>query len=322
MVSVRVCRSLVVFLAVGMGLASATAHGESAVERLALKSDALRCDVAKDPDGLAGFSCGEVHWLGRTGEPQLPWLTYHLLLAADADLASVSVSLKGATYTEIKGTWAIGPVPPPKTWDDHGQAVVVWPTDRKLVNGRDMAVYGRDAEWPGESVRLLNTGQLRRHRLAYVGVPLVRYNPKTSVLRKLTAGTITVSYERRTVKGQRVSTRRDVIGDRSVRGLAANYADASSKYLPSAVSVSGHSKPTAVARTTFGGDPNDSWLDVFADHKRDLGWYTKIVTDSAEYDETGQLTDPNADGFGGGSARCHWELSGRSWVCFTRSGTR
>ena len=196
----------------------------------------LSCESKKG--GEAVFRCDDIQWLNVSGEPRIPWMVYPVLLPPYADLSSVTCSVKQSVYETIAGRWQVEPTPPMATWDENGQVIIVWPEDKRIVDGRDVDIYQRDALWPEEEARLSAKGRLRKWRLAEIAIPLVRYNPVSGELLQLASAEITVDFQRGarlqfgpelTAEGLDID-RPDPIGRERVQKIAVNFAQAAGAY--------------------------------------------------------------------------------------------
>ncbi len=168
--------------------------------------------------------------ISQTGQPAVPSQVIQLLLPPHAKLDTIMPHLQ-ATYIPVEGTWYVAPMPPMATWNEEGLEIIHWPTDRTIVDGYDIDLYGTNAFWPGQQAQLLNTGRLSSWKLAEVAVPLFQYNPVTGELLELATATVSVTSERDTserFKASRQVNRRHN-GDR-VKKLALNYNQIAAAY--------------------------------------------------------------------------------------------
>ena len=207
---------------------------------VSLQTAPLEAELATT--GEVGFKGEDIQWLNNTGEPRIPWKVITVLLPPNADLSSVACRLKQPTYEAVAGTYQIEPMPPMATavrhpqaeWDENGQAVVVWPQDKRIVDGRDADIYERDAFWPEEQARLSSRGMIRKWRLAEIAIPLVRYNPVSGELLQLINTEITVDVQREVglpaIDRPEWLRRPDPIGRARVKKIAANFAGAVDAY--------------------------------------------------------------------------------------------
>ena len=247
------------------------------------------CDFSIIP-GQKGtdFVSTEAQWLNQPGEPQVPWRVVTLLLPPDADLSSVAASLSGA-YEPLEGTWTVEPAPPPATRDKDGQEIILWPPNKRIVNGRDADIYERNDFWPQPRARVIGTGKLRAYRLADVAVPLVRYNPVSGALIRLCEGAgISLAFQRSAILKTAAAskTKADWLGKQRVQGIAANFAQVSPEY-DSLVSGSARVTPEGMNSkgyfilTTAAVQSASTKLAAFVAHKQALGYTVQIVTETS-----------------------------------------
>jgi len=248
-------------------------------------------EVESGGDGMAVFSCDDVRWLSDTGEPRIPWKVITVMLPPDAELLSVTCRIERPGLEGIAGTWQVEPMPPIATRDENGYEIVVWPENKRIVDGRDADIYDRDAFWPEEQVRLMGTGKLRKWRLAEIAIPLVRYNPVRGWLMRLTEAGITVDFQR---KARTPDTDRpDPIGRSRVQRMAANFAQAVAAYDRAAADgrddqvgvEEGETTPNPsstgyVIITTSAIQTASTKLGSFVTHKQSRGFNVQVVTES------------------------------------------
>jgi hypothetical protein len=248
-------------------------------------------EVKSGNEGAAVFSCDEVFWLGDTGEPRIPWKVVTVLLPPDADLSSVTCRIGWPVLESIAGSWQVEPMPPIATRDENGQETVIWPEDKRIVDGRDADIYERDAFWPQEQVRLSGVGKLRKWRLAEVAIPLVRYNPVSGQLLQLAEAEITVDFQS---KVRSLDTDRpDPLGRSRVRDKAANFAQAAEAYDKAAAGgEEGIDSPNPgstgyVIITTSAIQSASTKLSAFVAHKQSRGFNVQVITESTWRVSTG-----------------------------------
>ncbi|MHC4736865.1 MAG: hypothetical protein ACYTDW_20805 [Planctomycetota bacterium] len=102
-------------------------------------------EVKSDGAGTVVFSCDDVFWLSDTGEPRIPWKVITVLLPPDADLSSLTCRIERPVLESIAGSWQVEPMPPIATRDENGQEIVLWPEDKRIIDGRDADIYEHDA---------------------------------------------------------------------------------------------------------------------------------------------------------------------------------
>jgi hypothetical protein len=258
--------------------------------------EAVLSPLEKKDISLTDFGSEDIRWLNNTGEPRIPWKIITVLLPPYADLSSVTCRVKQSAYEAVAGTWQVKPMPPVATWDENGQAVIVWPEDKRIVDGRDVDIYERDAFWPEEEARLSGKGRLRKWRLVEIAIPLIRYNPVSGQLLQLANAEITVDFQR----GARLLDidRPDPLGRARVQKIAANFAQAVDAYDKAASGDSSNDLPAINGSGEQGGDsPNpastgycilttsaiqsaSTKLNAFVSHKQSQGFNVQVVTES------------------------------------------
>lgn len=252
--------------------------------------------LEKKDISLTDFRGEDIRWLNDTGEPRIPWKIITVLLPPYADLSSVTCRVKQPVYEAIAGTWQVEPMPPVATWDENGQVIIVWPENKRIVDGRDVDIYQRDAFWPDEKARLSGKGRLRKWRLAEIAIPLIRYNPVSGELLQLANAEITVDFQR----GARLLDidRSDPLGRARVQKIAANFVQAVDAYDKAASGDSSNDLTAIKGSGEQGGDsPNpasagyciittsaiqsaSSKLNAYVSHKQLQGFNVQVVTES------------------------------------------
>lgn len=249
--------------------------------------------------------------LSETGQPDIPWQVLTVLLPADVDPHSVSAAVQ-AHYSEAYTSAEIAPVGPLAVWDEQlGQTVTIWPEDRTLTDGYDMHIYGHDAYWPTDRVRLVHQGMLRTYRLADVAVPLALYNPVTGSIRVLARADVTVSYDtpavlrtQSTESSGRTTSAGDVIGRSVVQALAVNYQQMADAYENRTLTLATSDTesenefspllpPGYTIITTQDIVANSTKLDDFVAHKQSDGYSVKVVTEADFGGGTGDAASDN-----------------------------
>jgi len=166
-VNVLLSVCILMFSTLAQGASISLSVGDEDIVALETSSVGVESSVG----GLADFSCDDVHRLGNTGEPRIPWKVITVLLPPDADLSTVTCRLERPVLEAIDGTWQVEPMPAIATRDEDGREIVVWPEGKRFIDGRDADIYENDAFWPEEQVRLTGAGKLRKWRLAEVAIP-------------------------------------------------------------------------------------------------------------------------------------------------------
>ena len=253
--------------------------------------------VCADADGTTAITSAApgphsyIQWLGSTGEPQLPYQVMTLLLPPDVDLHTVNVRLAQATFGMLAGAWSVPPVPPPATWHE-GEAIVQWPADRNIVDGRDVDIYANAAIWPPEDAQLLATGQLRQWRLAQVAIPLLKYAPQRQTLYHLRGGQLVVTFSRETAPS-REQAWSDTVATRGVQRLAANFEQQAASYAAPTTDPLTRGGTSYVIITTSAIEAGSTQLAAFVAHKQSLGFDVPVITETDFGGGTGDAAAEN-----------------------------
>jgi len=261
--------------------------------------DTVQLQIVSGQAGQAVFAGDGIQWLNRTGQPQIPWRVITLLLPGDVDLTTVSARLDSAMFKSVPGQYVVQPTAPMTTW--QGAQATGSPDERANLDKSEPDIYQRDAFWPAETVRLLNTGQLRKWRLAKIAIPLVRYNPVRLQLLQLTEARVAVTFARTvTVRAAITSAeRRDQIGRSAVQKLALNFDQAAPAYDTIAIAEQPTPKPGYTIITTSDIRNTSAVLPSFVAHKQSLGFDVRVITndpnDDPNYNFQGGIGDTAAE---------------------------
>jgi len=245
-------------------------------------------EMAVGADGSAVFDCSGVQWLSLPGEPDIPWKVTTVLLPPGAVLETVTACLVDVHFQAVPGKWMVRPARAPVRRGPDGEEVVYWPKGKTIVEGHDADVYGRDALWPQETVRVLRTSRLRGWRLAQVGIPLVRANPVSGALERLGLGQVVVSYQEGAIEAAQAG---DLRGVSRVRRIAANFHQQKAAYARAAAAgeldaaEQGDDPPRYVIITTENIVAQSDKLEDFETHKEGRGFTVQV--------KTADPTDPN-----------------------------
>ncbi len=203
---------------------------------------------------------------------------------------------------ELPAPLGIAPFPPPvgdekiPATPRRRREIRRWGFGKRIEDGRNMNVYGRDALHPARHARVVAGGRLRRWKIATVRFDPVRYNPvrKTAVLAR--AATLRLTFRRLPAQAL-ADSRRLLLEETVLDGLAADlllnldrarawYAAAGARadmgVTKSLVSGAG----LAVVTTERTWDESTRLADYVL-HKQELGYSVVVVTESATRTVTG-----------------------------------
>jgi hypothetical protein len=229
----------------------------------------------ENPAGLASVRLEATRPLSIPGAPALPYRPLRLALPPDADLATVRVSVAPLATESLPGRFRVTPAPVPRTLDD-GRAH--WGgAQRRIVDGRDTAIYGVDAPYPKAHGAAIGAASERRgFKSIEVALYPVRYRPLTRDLVQATALRVVVTYS-----PQRAAPRpRCRLDDPLAARMFANFADATGWYGPvCAPAPAPGDAGIAVITTAELAAASETLLDAWTALRSSQGYTVRIATD-------------------------------------------
>ena len=253
-------------------------------------------DISRDAEGYATFSGEQIQYLSQTGEPAIPYYSMHILLPPDTDLSTVSIVLTGEVFNDLSGEWNVRPIPPMATWDGE-KTIVVWPPDKTIVDGRDTAIYTRNALFPESLLVASHPGAMRKWRLAEAPIALFRYNPVTKKLSRLISAQVQVQFEHlASLSSNMVSEldTLDVVGEKRVKQIAVNFETTATAYHEF---VHEETLPQAGERyviiTTNAIASGSTQLNNFVASKQQCGFTVSVVAENTWGGGTGNTAAEN-----------------------------
>jgi len=217
------------------------------------------------------------------GDPILPFRIYDVAVPPNIDWDSLKLEFETETV-ELPGTHNIPPAPPMRARVD-GKDVVLWGVGKDIVDGRNMKVYGENAFFPQEPVKILATSQMRKWRFARLGFSPVQFNPVNKRMRLVKSVKVRFSFKR---IGAKVFRTDPVLGDTVMDDVAKkrffNFKEAQEwyRYVPVRGGKPGETvvDPDYVIITTNDIQANSTKLADFVNHKITLGHTVQVVTET------------------------------------------
>lgn len=164
-------------------------------DEINLKVPTSYVSVAEDAQGNASFLGKNVQYLNQSGEPAIPYDVIRVLLPPDADLSTVTASVRNERIEIVPGQWNVLPMPPMAYWDGS-MVITEWPEGKRIAAGRDIHIYEKDAFFPASHIGFINTGQKRDRKLAEISIALYQYNPVTQELYRLVEADLVLTFSR------------------------------------------------------------------------------------------------------------------------------
>jgi hypothetical protein len=225
----------------------------------------------------ATFSGPDLEYLAQAGEPAIPFRTIKVLLPPQVQPASVNAVLLQEQMQELSGRWEVPPVPPPATWR-FGRTEIAWPPGKTIVNGRDAAIYSRDTAFPADLAAFVRSGQLRDWKLAHVAIALVRYNPVSKKLYRLSTARLTIRFATSAPPQYHGGRYADPASAERVKKVAVNFSRVAASYRttkPLWVAK----KPVYLVVTTRQIAGQSKQLNNFAASKKKRGFRVFVITE-------------------------------------------
>lgn len=248
-------------------------------DRIRVEVTGTDIPVVEDSGGYARFSGPGIGSLSAPGEPAIPYRVVSVLLPPGADLSSVSAGMEDAAFETLPGRWNVRPAGAPATWDGT-RIITALPPGRTILDGRDTAIYERDALFPGQIMGHVTSGSVRGWKIASVPVALYRYNPVTKSLLRMNGAEVSFSY--RTGAEENIFWRSpayDPAASRRAGKLTVNYGSVAPLYGERRQSGGGLGGTTYVIITTSAIQSALTNLDKFIATKEARGFTVQVVTE-------------------------------------------
>lgn len=234
-------------------------------------------------DGMVEFSGPSMAFLADPGQPDVPFLLLKVLLPPEADLSSVQVDICDAMLEPVLDSVMVQPAMPPVTWDGENE-ITLWPEDRDIQDGKDMAVYSASLPFPADPVFPIRTGEIRGWKVVDVPVALFHFHPLQESLVKLVGANLHISYTEagRPLFSGSSDTGHDRIAEDMVKDAVVNFGSLAPSYGIEVSPLAGSSEPQAVTGgfaiiTTSAIINNSSMLGAFAEWKNNMGYDVFLV---------------------------------------------
>ena len=214
---------------------------------------------------------------GSAGNPMLPHRIYNIAVPPDIIWSSLNFKIIDTEMEQLEGTYDIKPAPPAATWVDAEQ-IIEWGKGKVIVDNKNIAIYGNDADFPERFLRLLPYSQMRKWKFTKLDFTPFRYNPITKRLTLIRKVVIEISFQQSGEKLEGIQMRDKVFDDMAKRKFF-NYEHAKGWYIKKVNRFPGQPTYDYVIITTNAIKNNSSKLDAFIAHKENLGHTVKLVTE-------------------------------------------
>lgn len=274
--------------------------------------------MATGPEGLDVVDVDGLPLGGEPGEPLLPYYQVKVLLPADADLSQIQAWAVDEEWSPMHGGYDIAPAPPAVTWDGT-TPIIDWGRKNKarIRNGKDVAIYARNADFPAAAVEVVSTGEYRQWKLAEVRIWCAKFNPAGRAVHVLNGAQIAVAAPRTgelpsMPAASGVETDPFLMLDEIINPQDAALPAESSSPPPAAGTAADY-----VIITTSTIQSTSSNLSSFITNLQACGHAVKVVTEGTSADDTHYVTGTScysrADNIRSWLGS-HWTTDGISYV--------
>ncbi|MCD6327545.1 Ig-like domain repeat protein, partial [bacterium] len=277
-------------------LGGAVASGRESIE---LEVVAGSYDISSNVHRLDVIHMEGFKTIGAPGSPKLPREVLDVALPPDVDWDSISVTTTDVEKSLLDGNYDIAPAPPIAAWPEGGEKIVSWGDATLIEDGKDMAIYRKDAHFPADSVRIEALSQMRKWKFVRIEFTPVAYNPMRRSLLLTTSARIIVDYDRGG-ESESLELLKDTVMDDLAESRFVNFDEARKWYSPS-WSLSSRFGPGIpsydyVIITTNAIEAGSSKLSSFVTHKSSQGFSNVVVITEDEYSGlTGQAPNGTAE---------------------------
>ena len=160
-----------------------------------------------------------------TGAPALPAYVVRFLVPPEADMSTAKISFSNLEEEVVGGVFEVNPVP----YAMSSMGTVAKIPDRKIVDGKDVAIYSSNSYYPANYAEVGHTGKLWNFKILEVIVYPYKYNPETKKLIKVVNGKLEILYDEVRIKPVFKYPTPRRIKERA-RNLTENYQDIAPGY--------------------------------------------------------------------------------------------
>ncbi|MDD5312464.1 MAG: C25 family peptidase propeptide domain-containing protein [Dehalococcoidia bacterium] len=251
--------------------------------------------ISKDQDGADVIRMDGFYPMASPGDPMLPHKVFDVIVPPDVVWQSISLRIVSAEKITLEGTYDIKPTPPMAIADNisGGQPNLVWGSGKQIVDNKNVAVYGNDADFPAVYLNILPYSQMRKWNFTRVDFIPFQYNPVSKKLTLIKSATVEISYQQSGIQPS-AAMLSDRVMDSAAPQVLFNYGQSSASYVPSAY-VQPQATYNYVIITTSAIQAGSAKLASFVTHKQNKGYSVLVVTEAQWGAVTGQSPNHKAE---------------------------
>jgi len=290
--SVGLCLALV-FSVVGAARADGRILGKDNAGSMTFTLYSGEYAITQDKESLDVVQMEGFSATTSPGDPMLPHKVYNIAVPPDIVWSSLKLNIVSAETSVLEGTYDITPAGPDIARVDD-KLIEDWGEGKDIVNGRNMEVYGTDADFPESYLQLLPCSQMRKWKYITVDFTPLQYNPVSQKLTLTQSVTIEITYEQSGIEPQ-ASLMDDTVMDDVAAQILFNYQQAKSMYKPGAISDAPSVTYDYVIITTNAIEANSAKLASFVSHKESQGHSVLVITEDEFGGLAGQAPNHKAE---------------------------
>jgi len=221
----------------------------------------------------------DFYYSGDPGNPELPYKALDVLLPPNVEIESITIQISRDENYEMNVTGEVAPAPPLAC-----NKTVEWGTGKKISDGRNLLVYGRDEYYPARVMELSETSRRGVYVFARIRYNPVQYNPLKSSLRIHREVVFKINYA---LSGQREVAVKNTVMEKIAEKQFVNWNTAKEWY--SQTFLTSNSQYDYVIVTTNAIKGNSSELSNFVNYLQNTrGFKVKVITETDYGTATGQ----------------------------------
>jgi len=246
--------------------------------------------IMRDAQGFDWIQVMGFEQIASSGSPSLPHKVYNISLPPNVQWDTVRVDVISSQVVDLPGTYEIAPAPAPMAQGAGLQPISAKPTPpvaspTLTADGKDLAVYAKNAFYPDTYVTLLANSQMRKWHFTRIDYIPFQYNAVTKQVRMVTAVKVRIGYNLGAETNDPIDY--DGVMDSEASRLLDNYEQAKQWY-PAPLSLPKELTSNYVVITTNAIRSKSSKLNDFIKEKQQHGLTTRIVTET----DYGNLSAP------------------------------
>ncbi len=268
--------------------------------RMVLEAGEL--SIAKGGEGFDVVAMEGFASTTSPGDPLLLHRVYNILVPPEAIGEELTMKVVSQDVEILEGTYEIGPVGPlaPALAGDEFGGVAwaeYWGLGKTISDGRNLAVYERDANYPEPFAVLLPYSEMRKWKFARVDFFPLQYNPVSKRLTLIKSCVVEISY-RSSPEPLDEASAADSVMDEVAPQLFDNYEEGRLWYLGAEgdrLDSRAEGAYDYVIITTSAIVAGSGKLADFIAHKERIGYRVLVVTESDFLPLTGQAPNNRAE---------------------------